>query len=90
MIFPVTFIILAVASAVSATTCPACPSTDLAGDPLVANSGGTRGAPRFCGYTTTPGTGNIEIECFYSASNGALSSSNSASCPPNAPIMDIC
>jgi hypothetical protein len=34
----------------AAVDCPACPPTDLAGDNLVATSGGTMGTPRFCEY----------------------------------------
>jgi hypothetical protein len=37
----------------AAVTCPVCPTTDLAGDALVAQSGGTRGTPLFCGYVTS-------------------------------------
>ncbi len=30
-------------------SCALCPQADLAGEPIVASSGGTQGVPRFCG-----------------------------------------
>ncbi|KAJ7034875.1 hypothetical protein C8F04DRAFT_1100360 [Mycena alexandri] len=74
----------------AAVECPACAPTDLAGDMLVANSGGTRGTPRFCGYgIVVNGAGDPSVDCFYSTS-GAGFSNNPASCPATIPIEDVC
>ncbi|KAJ6450098.1 hypothetical protein C8R45DRAFT_1044036 [Mycena sanguinolenta] len=83
-----TVVFTALALAVAATGCPNCPSTDLAGNILIAQSGGTLGTPRFCGYGTVVG-GNILDECFYSDGTGA-GSGPGANCPATAPIKDVC
>ncbi|KAJ6524365.1 hypothetical protein B0H19DRAFT_1200482 [Mycena capillaripes] len=87
------FRILAVFSlvlAAAATNCPVCPATDLAGNALVASSGGTRGTPRFCGYSAdATGASGPQDLCFYSDGDGS-GSGPGASCPPTAPIEDAC
>ncbi|KAJ7732864.1 hypothetical protein B0H16DRAFT_1580521 [Mycena metata] len=74
----------------AAVECPACAPTDLDGVMLVANSGGTRGTPRFCGYgTRVNGAGDPTVLCFYGI-DGSGFSNNPASCPATIPIEDVC
>ncbi|KAJ7234363.1 hypothetical protein B0H12DRAFT_1239068 [Mycena haematopus] len=57
---------LGLALTAAATDCPDCPSTDLAGNALVAQSGGTLGTPRFCGYSPdASGASGPSVDCFY-------------------------
>ncbi|KAJ7876488.1 hypothetical protein B0H14DRAFT_2714060 [Mycena olivaceomarginata] len=79
--------VFALALAVAATNCPNCPATDLLGNTLVAASGGTRGTPRFCGYS--PDATWPSIKCFYTYDTGAGFGPD-ASCPAVAPIADVC
>ncbi|KAF8212794.1 hypothetical protein K438DRAFT_1957396 [Mycena galopus ATCC 62051] len=76
--------IFALVFAAAATECPACPATDLAGNALTAQSGGTLGTPRFCGY----GAG-VSVECFYEDGSG-IGTGPGATCPATAPIEDVC
>ncbi|KAJ7200320.1 hypothetical protein GGX14DRAFT_572083 [Mycena pura] len=81
---------LAALELAAATTCPVCPATDLVGDALVAQSGGTLGTPKFCGYSPdASGASGPSVECFYNDGNGAGSGPGSA-CPPSAPIENAC
>ncbi|KAF7365718.1 hypothetical protein MVEN_00445500 [Mycena venus] len=85
-----TLSVFALALAAAATNCPVCPTTDLDGNALVANSGGTLGTPRFCGYSPdATGASGPSVLCFYNDGNGA-GSGPGASCPPTATIADAC
>ncbi|KAJ6527096.1 hypothetical protein B0H19DRAFT_1196453 [Mycena capillaripes] len=73
----------------TAVTCPVCPTTDLAGDALVAASGGTLGTPLFCGYSTdATGASGPQVDCFYSTSGAGFGTD--ANCPPTATVEDAC
>ncbi|KAJ7064269.1 hypothetical protein C8F01DRAFT_1367586 [Mycena amicta] len=77
------------ASVVLATECPVCPTTDLVGDALVAASGGTRGTPRFCGYSPdASGASGPSVDCFYNDSDG--SGTGPSECPASTVIEDVC
>ncbi|KAJ6624428.1 hypothetical protein B0H10DRAFT_2007195 [Mycena sp. CBHHK59/15] len=78
----------ALALAACAVDCPVCPTTDLAGDALVAQSGGTRGTPLFCGYSAdATGAAGPQVECFYSTSGVGF---GEAGCPTTAVVEDAC
>ncbi|KAJ7914315.1 hypothetical protein B0H13DRAFT_2325499 [Mycena leptocephala] len=73
----------------AAVTCPVCPTTDLAGDALVAQSGGTRGTPLFCGYSTdSSGASGPQVKCFYSTSGAGFGTDDN--CPATATVEDAC
>ncbi|KAJ7599823.1 hypothetical protein C8J56DRAFT_908947 [Mycena floridula] len=84
------FFSLVSASVVSAATCALCPTADLAGDALVANSGGTQGVPRFCGFSANVTSGNVEVKCFYGGTGVLSSPSSDALCPPTTSTFDNC
>ncbi|KAJ7139320.1 hypothetical protein C8R44DRAFT_867475 [Mycena epipterygia] len=84
------FIISALALVAIATECPVCPPTDLVGNSLVAQSGGTRGTPRFCGYSAdATGASGPSVKCFYTDGTGAGFGPD-ASCPASTTIADVC
>ncbi|KAF9020188.1 hypothetical protein BDZ89DRAFT_1072463, partial [Hymenopellis radicata] len=62
-------------------SCALCPETDLAGEPVVASSGGTQGVPRFCGFqaNATAPVSPTTI-CFY-GNGGSLSYASTELCP---------
>ncbi|KAJ7480632.1 hypothetical protein FB451DRAFT_1556213 [Mycena latifolia] len=73
----------------AATDCPVCPPTDLVGDALVAQSGGTRGTPRFCGYSPdATGDSGPSVDCFFSTSGAGFGTDSK--CPATAEIGDVC
>ncbi|KAF9022008.1 hypothetical protein BDZ89DRAFT_1019199 [Hymenopellis radicata] len=63
-------------------SCALCPETDLAGEPVVASSGGTQGVPRFCGFqaNATAPVSPTTI-CFYGVQCGSLSYASTELCP---------
>lgn len=73
---------------VAQVQCATCPSTDLAGNVVVANSGGTVGVPKFCGYSaavTTPAS--PKVFCFYNNNAGAISGTSHPLCREITPLV---
>ncbi|KAF8066897.1 hypothetical protein FPV67DRAFT_1214339 [Lyophyllum atratum] len=71
------------AATTAQTQCATCPSTDLGGNVVVADSGGTFGVPKFCGYSskvTTPIS--PKVFCFYNNNAGAVLATSNPLCPP--------
>ncbi|KAJ7101560.1 hypothetical protein B0H15DRAFT_943880 [Mycena belliarum] len=84
-----TFTVSALVLVAAATDCPVCPPTDLVGDALVAQSGGTRGTPRFCGYSSdATGASGPSVDCFFSISGSGFSTDSR--CPTSTTIGDAC
>ncbi|KAJ7046386.1 hypothetical protein C8F04DRAFT_1064127 [Mycena alexandri] len=83
------FAVSALVCVASAANCAVCPTTDLVGDALVANSGGSLGTPRFCGYSPdASGASGPSVECFYNS--GGAGSGPGAECPPTAQVENVC
>ncbi|KAJ7149242.1 hypothetical protein C8R43DRAFT_1128606 [Mycena crocata] len=83
-------VISALALSAAAVDCPRCEKTDVVGEFLVAQSGGTRGTPLFCGYSTdATGAAGPQTTCFF-GTDGSPFSNNDAKCPTTAPIQDAC
>ncbi|KAF8904865.1 hypothetical protein CPB85DRAFT_1437609 [Mucidula mucida] len=71
-------------------SCALCPQADLAGEPIVASSGGTQGVPRFCGFqaNATENAAPTTI-CFYGP-GGGLSYASTELCPPTTELYSPC
>ncbi|KAF8880507.1 hypothetical protein BD779DRAFT_1548590 [Infundibulicybe gibba] len=86
--FGVFFILAASVSAAPQLQCPRCPLSDNIAESLVAQSGGSRGVPLFCGYSfDSTGAGGPQTFCFYGQSSGGVFSGGS-NCPSLALLGD--
>ncbi|GLB41184.1 hypothetical protein LshimejAT787_0903990 [Lyophyllum shimeji] len=73
---------------VAQVQCATCPSKDLAGNVVVASSGGTVGVPRFCGYSeTVTNPASPKVFCFYNNNAGAVSGTSHPQCPPTTSLV---